>query len=151
MRRKDTSPVRLWTLMAIGLSVFLAAWLCFLPVFQAAHLAFADHDHTFCLEHHRIEDVPRKKGLSHGTPAGIAAIPLWAAHHAESKPRSHEPCSILGLYVAQESLDAPRRPPSTAGSDHLDGLSTYSWRYQAHGQEILLNAPKTSPPPFATA
>jgi hypothetical protein len=49
-----------------GLAVFLCAALGVLPVLPEVHVAFAGHEHLYCAEHQRIEDVYAERQATSG-------------------------------------------------------------------------------------
>jgi len=146
MRHGTTELSRLRGPLGIGFSLLVAAWFCLLPVFHAVHLAFADHDHTSCLEHHRIEDVPRTNPALRAIPAAVAKLPQWTANRTDPAPQPHDPCAILGLTIAQGSMVSLRQSTTEAGVDDRPGLAPASRQEHLPGRPLLLSAPKTSPP-----
>jgi hypothetical protein len=128
-----------------ALAASLALWLGLFPAVQAAHLALADHDHRFCDEHHRIEDVPRGSSRAAPTPPSTDAAPRLNGAPA-ARPSANPPDLLLSFNLGREPLlpsgqpaalrlaaPAPTVPPSRAGA--------------VRARSLLLVAPKTSPPP----
>ena len=134
---------------AVALASGLALWLGLFPIVQATHLAFADHDHCFCSEHHRIEDVPRA--------ASSGARVLQRAERSPrlgpaptSLPRPTPPDHLLNFTLSREPLLSPDHATGPVSNDRaatdaprlLDGVIA---------RPLLRLAPKTSPPSAAAA
>jgi hypothetical protein len=120
---------------------FLAGWLCLLPLVEAAHFAFADHDHIFCLEHHRIEDIPRR-----AAPFAPTGDPGWVTNRPAAEQWRHNPCSILAVVVAPGTMDAYQPRSDRVAADEETRFALADRRQHIRSRWLLLDAPKTSPP-----
>jgi hypothetical protein len=127
---------------------YLALWLALFPVFQAAHLTFADHAHCFCHEHLRIEDVPRAEPSE-----SRAGDRLGHDSHLRSlraaRPRTNPPDTLLNFGLDREPTLPDSRPAATQLGDMV-ATSLPAQVGASAPQPILLLAPKTSPPSLAS-
>jgi hypothetical protein len=132
----------------LTLCVCLAASLTVRPVLEQLHYLFASHDHRFCPEHQRIEDVPRRRPVPihlRGTgraPEGRAGLSADTALPAAA----HVACSVLngqptfGAHVLSESCWQSACPPGVSVADFARGCPL-------RPRQLLWLAPKRSPPP----
>jgi hypothetical protein len=127
-----------------AVSAYLALWLALFPVFQSAHLAFADHDHRFCHEHLRMEDVARTPDAE--TRAELAAeITSLLAARPDARPAD----LLLNFSLGRDPVLLPARPAVARHAD-LALLSVPAQVQSFAAQAILQLAPKTSPPSAAS-
>jgi hypothetical protein len=138
--------------LAAKLALFacLVASLGVRPVVEHLHYLFASHDHRFCPEHQRIEDVPRTSprlgfvpdseqphdgnaglrnekfpaGTSHVACSVLNGHPGGAGQFVLSQGTTHLVCCVLG----EKTLESSERP-------------------LLRQSEQLSLAPKRSPPP----
>ncbi len=113
-----------------------------------AHLAFSDHNHTFCGEHGQVEDLPKAKAPvpeTGSTPStdrivgGASAFP-FAAHTA---------CLFLNGRSVQALQQLTLQPlTGVPASQILDPACPRQDGF--HACPPLWSAPKTSPPFAAT-
>ncbi len=129
-----------------GLSLYLVVWFGCLPLFQAAHLLFADHDHRFCERHHRIEDVPR---INDSDRSGSnALVPGRNALFAGERPAILGACAILN-HSAFRDLSLITGGLLTTARSELVRVDRECVDEVVRPRTLLLAAPKTSPPRVA--
>jgi len=142
------SPRARW--LRAGLALELACSLVLLPLSGLLHLAFATHEHHYCAEHHRFEDLPWDDGrerLAAHAPTGDSGSPGLGQDSA-SAAFAHLGCPVLNLSSASGQLgQAPLRPATT-----IEAAAT---PIPARRPEplpscpLLRRAPKTPPPLLA--
>jgi len=132
-----------------AVSACLALWLGLFPAFQAAHLVLADHDHCFCSEHSRIEDVPRAASRGVSAPHSADSSPRLGTSPA-SRPRSNPPDLLLNFSLGREPLLPAAQPAAWRMADSAPALKPRLLE-DTVAQPLLLAAPKTSPPAIAVA
>jgi hypothetical protein len=131
------------------LYAYLALWLSLFPVFQAAHLAFADHAHCFCHEHLRIEDVPRRELWRSQAEQWLGPDSRRRSVLASRPQTNNPPDSLLNFSLSRDPVLLAAGPVAvqladvipTSGPAQLEGSAP---------QPLLLLAPKTSPPLVAS-
>jgi hypothetical protein len=129
------------TLLAACLAVCVA-----LPsTLQLAHLATADHGHSYCDEHHQFEDVPRRALVAQEDQPVDASGSPTAKRLPGSQSLIHVACSCLNCSSLQAPFPGPAQAPAAVPSRPT---VTPAGSQQAAFAvcPLLLSAPKTSPP-----
>jgi hypothetical protein len=148
MRTRATRKSRSWRLALRSLlAVYLACFVGGDRLFGLAHLALSDHRHAFCEAHGRFEDLPRADASAretspspdttdqHRTTVGGLADTLAA----------HSDCLFLNGRTFQAPIQLAGQEPTIAPEDRgFDQAGPRQAGFVA-GQ-LLLSAPKTSPP-----
>jgi hypothetical protein len=131
-----------------AISAYLALWLALFPAFQAAHLAFADHDHRFCHEHLRMEDVARTPDVE--TQAEYRReLAAEIASLLAARPDARPADLLLNFSLGRDPVLLPARPAVALLAD-LAVISVPAQVQSLAAQAILQLAPKTSPPSAAS-
>jgi len=130
-----------------GLLVCLALWIGFFSILQAVHLAFANHDHCFCPEHLRIEDVPRPPSFASRDVAASEGIER--RFFSRSPSVSSNPADLLLSFSLQDSISKRIQPTWMPYDGGFQDLGSWSSEHVISFSCILI-APKTSPPSLAT-
>jgi hypothetical protein len=127
------------------IAIQCGVWAALAPVIPALHQAFADHNHTFCLEHHRIEDAgPRRRGLaaSQELPSVDAALTSTGGRTAVGV-YSRSAC-IFSNFTAQATIKKTTlRPPLIPFEEREVNTAT---GVEILAIEIVFFKPKHSPP-----
>jgi len=143
-KNRDRSANFIIRTSKLALSICLASWFGLFPIVQVAHITFANHDHRFCQEHQRIEDVPRMDDLDlHAMlPSGTSAQSMPTPQRGM---QSEAACPILNCSTVSGPVLTSCEIALRLTKTILSPLKTSSIR-DIPLQSPLIVAPKTSPP-----
>lgn len=130
------------------LRLLVAAWLCLLPLFGAAHYALVPHGIGVYGDLHQGEGSSCQGGAD--TCGAASSAPAadqqleWTGTGATAAPGSGHSCPLAWRGQVGPGVDAPELRPSGVPSEDVVRPPA---RHAGHvGVSILSFAPKTSPP-----
>jgi hypothetical protein len=131
-------------LASLLIALQCAVWVVFAPVIPQLHQAFADHNHIYCLQDHRIEDAgPRRV-----RPDAVAKPPSTQARVSTTRGDTVDvdlqpACAFSNLVVHLTEMTPARLsvplPLQARKVQRATGVSVSAL-------ELTLLAPKHSPP-----
>ncbi len=127
------------------LAASLAFWLAVSPFAQLAHLAFADHEHRYCVEHGYFEDVPRSSPDLAATRATDGPA-MQRGEASATRPLAHRICGVLSQGAARAAWATNSEAAAVTAAAALPELGPQ--RRVTSCFLPLVAAPKTSPPFF---
>ena len=124
-------------------SLLMSIIIGLLPVVEPLHIVFADHDHVYCQEHQRFEDVQRTKANKNKSKeySNRKSNALILDYYNNTK---HLNCAISGQF---KSISLLRIVDNLDQSFHLEAATQSFHKDLKHpSMKVLSLAPKNSPP-----
>lgn len=121
-----------------------AAWIALAPVIPQLHQAFADHNHVYCLKHHRIEDADPSKIDGAVAESNRPTEAQYAASTSDATDVVERPACAFSNFVNQTIPTTPA--PQCLPVSFEEREAKVETSVDIVTLKVYLLAPKHSPP-----